>query len=801
MIPRRLALLLGAASLCATPLSALADEARTRGSAEQGAFPYRLAYEMRSLRRSDPPTVSADGKVAYVVVTPPAVRVQSARFNEAGVPIDAIGARIHISSPERREGASRGICDDAANQWNPAWSPDGRQLAFYSDASGKPQLWVHDTATAGCHQLGDAIARASVFTGYQPRWSRDGKTLFVPTRPDPPLEMSDADAGADFAKPPAGSAPGQPFLFSSGSEKGQDEKGPRSGDDSQFMLAHYNATLTAIDRATGDARTLVDARDQPRPSTLKVSPSGRWVSYTSVLYREQEISTKHVKDLAVVAASGGEPRLLAKAMTVSESSINYTELDYRWHPTEDRLVYLKDGKAWIVDFQASGPGPARQIPALDGLVAPILYFTRDGRSIVVGTHARGQGRETVPTSLQVVSLDGTSSRPVALPDPSRWQFLDLVRANDDVAWQPEAGSLNVLVRDRTTGFQSLDRISIADNASRTLASGLYQLKDFGAGEDHRQLFSVYEDIATPADIYAFDASGRRGRRISSVEPRVARIPAGTATVMENEVPLHDGTVGKVRTTLLLPPGARAGGKRPAIVMIYSGSDLSTRAAFYGGGMGNTVPSQIFTSRGYVVLMANVVLSQEGSPGMPLQHMVDVLLPQVYAAANEGYIDINRLAVSGQSYGGYSTAAIVSQTNLFRAAIPVNGTYDLAGFYGDMDAQGNSHWIRWAEKGQGRMGQSVWDNPLRYIANSPYYRIDRINTPMLIVAGEKDTTVPFHEAKRLFVGLRRLEKPAQLAIYPGEGHVIHSWSPESAADVSERMVRFLDKHLGVDANRP
>src|SRR3546814_1980800 len=95
-------------------------------------------------------------------------------------------------------------------------------------------------------------------------------------------------------------------------------------------------------------------------------------------------------------------------------------------------------------------------------------------------------------------------------------------------------------------------------------------------------------------------------------------------------------------------------------MIYSGSDLSTRATQYGGGMGNTVPNQVFTSRGFAVVMANIVLAPEGEPGYPLQHMVDVLLPQVYAAANAGYIDIERLAISGQSYGGYSTASIRSE---------------------------------------------------------------------------------------------------------------------------------------------
>jgi dipeptidyl aminopeptidase/acylaminoacyl peptidase len=254
-------------------------------------------------------------------------------------------------------------------------------------------------------------------------------------------------------------------------------------------------------------------------------------------------------------------------------------------------------------------------------------------------------------------------------------------------------------------------------------------------------------------------------------------------------------MASVRTTLLLPPGAKKGDRLPGIVMIYSGSDLSTRASYFGGGMGNTVPSQVFTSRGYAVIMANIVLAPEGTPSHPAGEMTDEVLAQVYAVADAGYVDINRLAVSGQSYGGYSTASIVSHTKLFRAGIPVNGTFDLASFYGGMDDSGNSHWIRWAEKGQGRMGETPWVNPQRYIDNSPFYRVDRIHTPLLIVAGEKDGTVPYEESKKLFVGLRRLERPVQLAIYPGEGHVISTWSTKNAVDVSRRMVDFLDKHLG------
>src|SRR3546814_19367849 len=103
------------------------------------------------------------------------------------------------------------------------------------------------------------------------------------------------------------------LVFYSGTENEANAKtgGAKSGDDRAFMLAHYNATLAAIDMDTGRARTIVDARTEPRPGSLQVSPSGRWISYRSVPYREEEISTVHVMDLAVVSAAGGDPRMIA----------------------------------------------------------------------------------------------------------------------------------------------------------------------------------------------------------------------------------------------------------------------------------------------------------------------------------------------------------------------------------------------------------------------------------------------------------------------------------------------------------
>lgn len=620
----------------------------------------------------------------------------------------------------------------------------------------------------------------------------------MPLDPQPPSKESTTQATATAGAP----TKPQPLIFFGGGEGGEAAKAiTKSGSSHDFMMRHYNTTLAAITLTDGQSRVLVPAADPSRPNRLEVSPSGKWITYQSVIYPDQEISTKYLSDLFVVPEAGGAGQSVVSGLVSSEHNVNYTRLDYRWHPTQDRLYYLKRGSLWEVDFTGGAAGTPRKLGQGLGELAPaVLYFTRDGKQLLVGTEPKGLSRDRAPQGLALVPLDGSSPKPLALPPQAQWQFLDLVRADENVLWQPDDGLIFVLLRERATGKQTTQRISLASNQRKTVASGMYRTTGFAAGGDHSRMMAVYEDVGTPPNLYRFDKNMARGARVSVIDPRLEGRRYGTAEVIETRTPQYDGTMASVRTTLLLPPGAKKGDKLPGIVMIYSGSDLSTRASYFGGGMGNTVPSQVFTSRGYAVIMANIVLAPEGTSSHPAEQMTDEVLAQAYAVAEAGYVDINRLAVSGQSYGGYSTGSIVSHTNLFRAGIPVNGTFDLSAFYGGMDDSGNSHWLRWAEKGQGRMGEHPWMNPERYIDNSPYYRADRIRTPLLIVTGEKDSAVPYEESKKLFVALRRLGRPAQLAIYPGEGHVISTWSKANAVDVSRRMIEFLDKHLGESAAR-
>jgi len=395
----------------------------------------------------------------------------------------------------------------------------------------------------------------------------------------------------------------------------------------------------------------------------------------------------------------------------------------------------------------------------------------------------------------VIPTDGSPARRIAID--STWVFDDLIKADARTIREAEPGTVTTLLTERATGERAAVRLDLTSGRSRVLWKGRARLANLTA-DPSGAVVGIYQDVATPPDVYRFTASFDKRERVSRLEPRLEGVATGSAEIFETTIPGYNGKLTTVRTAVLLPPGAKRGEKLPAVVMMYPGGDRTRETEIFGGGNSLTVPSLLLTSRGYAVVLANLPLGPNKEAGNPLQEMTDELLPQVYRAAELGYIDINRLAIAGQSFGGYGTGAIISATNLFRAAVAVSGIYDLGGTYGYLDDNGGSFWIGWSEGGQARMGTHPWANMTRYLENSPYYRADKIFTPILLIHGDKDFA--YHDAQKLFSALRRLERPVQLATYEGMGHVIYEWTRPNAIDAAQRIVEFLRKHLG-DPKRP
>ena len=765
-----------------TPVRPVADPA--------GALPFDLAFDMREFLWSSTLSVSRDGRrLAYVVRQPQKDVNTSTRYQPNGTPSSVVGGKVYVTDRGTPGGKTTEVCP-GGNCWGPSLSPNGEIVAFYSDKDGPPQLWAFDIATARTRKVSPIRIKAKLWTGDEAQWSPDSRTVYVPTAPDTGDAAWLPEPETKAAAKPDANTPAVTVLRG-GSEEPKSTKPGESTPRQTFYYRENNAAITAIDARTGGARRLVSATAEPRPSVLRLSASGRWVTYLSVFKDHGITNQESSVDLAIVPASGGAPKVVVADLPLLN---DYHGRNYAWHPTDDALVYMKGGQLFLVTVGQDGPGSPRRLGESLGALAPTLHwFTRDGKAVVVGTDPvddKGYSDER-PRGLAVIPLDGGA--PTRFAIDSAWTFDDLIRADPRTLWQPDGASITALMTEVASGERGAVRFDMRSGKPTVLWKGRARLANAFGDTTHQSIFALYQDIRTPPNVYRFPANFASKDRVSHADERLDAVAVGSADVFETVIPGYNGAIAKARTAVLLPPGAKRGDRLPAVVLMYPGGDRSRQAELFGGGGDLTIPTLLFTSRGYAVVLASLPLGPNREAGNPLNEMIDELLPQVYRAAELGYVDVNRLAIAGQSFGGYGTGAIISGTNLFRAAVAVSGIYDLAGTYGYLDENGGSFWIGWSEAGQARMGTHPWANVMRYLENSPYYRADRIHTPLLLIHGDKD--MAYHDAQKLFTALRRLDRPVQFATYGGMGHVIYEWTRPNAVDAARRIVGFVQDHLG------
>jgi len=755
------------------------------------ALPLEVAYSRREVPRDQRPLLSPDGRrLAYEIFshrlkTPESGGDIEGRFLPNGLPADYAGLRLWVSDVE--DGKSRPVCAESVTCWRGSWSPDGRRLAFYSDEGGEIGLWIFPVASGAARRVGSAVVKAKLWPGDEAVWSPDGATLFVPIEPI----VGKAPAAMPVSPPTEGAAGAtQPsvkvYRTAEAARAAGVEVRPPVEALNAFFLSENNATLAAVDAETGAVRVVVAASAEPRPGNLRLSPDGRWLSYLSVYRLREATSMDTFEDLVVVPAAGGDPVAVVRDIAMPDG--DYFGNTYRWTPDSKRIVFLQNQDLWIAAIPNGSP--RRLGESLGKIAESPLLLSADGKSVLVGLQAEGEKiyYSLPPRALALVPLDGGAPQLVEVSG-------EPVRADPSALFQTSPGTF-ALIRDVAGAAQrEVVEVEIATGKTHRLWSGQGRFDVVGALPGGEGVVSRFEGLETPPDYFLFDRRFHQVRRLSEAEPRLAQVRFGPMESFESVLPGHDGRMRTVRTHVFLPPGGRRGDRLPTIVYFYSGSPFSKYAQDYGGGAPNSIPVQIFASRGYAVLFCDVPMGPSDQAGNPIQEMTDAVLAQVYRAADLGYSDIDRLAIMGQSYGGYSTAAIVTQTQLFRAAMALDGMYDLGSVYGWMDRAGGSANFVWAESSQGRMGTHPWANLQRYVMNSPYYLADKIHTPLLLIHGRKDDACPVQEAEKMFNALKRLEREAELAVYDGEGHVPGEWALVNAVDASQRMLDFLARHLG------
>lgn len=197
----------------------------------------------------------------------------------------------------------------------------------------------------------------------------------------------------------------------------------------------------------------------------------------------------------------------------------------------------------------------------------------------------------------------------------------------------------------------------------------------------------------------------------------------------------------------------------------------------------------FVSHGYLFFTPDIPIVV-GKQGESAYHTV---VGAAIELSKLNYVDSTKMAIEGHSFGSFLTNYIVTRTDRFAAAVSASGPTDLISFAGDvMKSNGEPYGRASTEISQGRIGKHMWSGQNEYIENSAVFRLDKINTPLLLRYNPLDDVVPFSQGRELFTGLRRLEKRTWLLCYDGETHSISN--KKNLIDYTTRMLGFLDHYL-------
>jgi dipeptidyl aminopeptidase/acylaminoacyl peptidase len=169
-----------------------------------------------------------------------------------------------------------------------------------------------------------------------------------------------------------------------------------------------------------------------------------------------------------------------------------------------------------------------------------------------------------------------------------------------------------------------------------------------------------------------------------------------------------------------------------------------------------------------------------------------VLPALRAAIATGVVDPKRVGIQGHSWGGYQTAFLVTQTNMFAAAVAGAPLTNMVSMYSLIYKNSGRTNQAIFESSQGRFRGGYWDNWEAYVRNSPVNFARNVTTPLMLLHNDKDGAVDFTQGVEYFNTLRRLKKPVVMLEYVGENHGLRK--PENQRDYTVRMKEFFDHHL-------
>ena len=223
---------------------------------------------------------------------------------------------------------------------------------------------------------------------------------------------------------------------------------------------------------------------------------------------------------------------------------------------------------------------------------------------------------------------------------------------------------------------------------------------------------------------------------------------------------------RVQYWLIKPPAFDPARKYPVVFLVHGGP----QGAWEDGWSFRWCES-LWAAQGWVVVAPN----PRGSTGFG-QKFVDEIsgdwggkvmvdLDAVFdAVVKLPFVDASRQGIAGASYGGYAVDWILGHTGRFKAAVTHDGVFNLESMTTVTEELWFTDW---------EFGGAAWTAKAKaqFAKWSPHLYADRITTPTLVIANEKDFRVPVDQGLQLFTALRRQGVPSEALVFPDEGHFV------------------------------
>lgn len=367
-------------------------------------------------------------------------------------------------------------------------------------------------------------------------------------------------------------------------------------------------------------------------------------------------------------------------------------------------------------------------------------------------------------------------------DSLTYRYINTKEADDEPFIAPGEEML-LSVFDNVSKRNGLALTTTGGNLRRcTLEEWSYQ--NIIKAHDARVYAYLRGNFQHPNDIYLTRNSFKTQQQLSAINPQQKDYNWGSVELVHWTA--YDGK--RLDGLLYKPENFDPTKKYPVMIYFYEKRSESLYSYIAPAPSRSIINISFFTSRGYLCFVPDIVYTA----GLPGESAYNCVVSGAEALARNPWVDRANMAIQGQSWGGYQVAYLITRTNMFKAAGAGAPVSNMTSAFGGIRWESGQSRQGQYEQGQSRIGRNLWQAPELYLSNSALFRLPQVETPVLIMHNDADGAVPWYQGIELFMGLRRLGKPAWLLEYNNEAHNLKE--RRNCKDLSVRLQQFFDYEL-------